>query len=72
MQNAAWDLVQHEVLLSHIDRVSRVRAALVPNDPGGALSEDIDELALAFVAPLSADNDDSSPRVTEQFQQRTG
>ena len=44
--------------------VPGIRAALIAHDPVGALGEHVDELALAFVAPLRADDDDSS-RVPE-------
>ena len=40
------------------DRVPGVRAALVAHDPVGALGEHVDELALPFVAPLRADDDE--------------
>jgi hypothetical protein len=39
-------------------RVSRVVAALEARDGRGALGQQIDDLALALVAPLGADDDD--------------
>ena len=65
MQNAARDLVQHERLVADVHRVSGVRAALIAHDPVGALGEHVDELSLAFVAPLRSDDDDRANRVAE-------
>ena len=39
------------------DRVPRVRAAVVAADEIGVLREQVDDLALALVAPLGADDD---------------
>ena len=58
MQDAARNLVQDERVLAQIDGVPGVRAALVAHHPVGALGEHVDELALPFVAPLRADDDD--------------
>ena len=58
MQNPARDLVQHEGARADVHRVAGVRAALVAYDPVGTLGEHVDELALPFVAPLRADDDD--------------
>ena len=53
------NLVQHELSGARVHRVPRVRPALVAHDQVGALGEHIDDLALAFVAPLSAHDDDA-------------
>ena len=48
------DLVR---LVADDDRVPRVRAALVTADDIRVLREQVDDLALAFVSPLRADDD---------------
>ena len=60
VQDAARDLVQHERAVADVDGVAGVRAALVAHHPVGALGEHVDELALPFVAPLRADDDDDA------------
>jgi hypothetical protein len=49
-------VVELERLAVADDRVARVRAALVAADEFGALGEQVDDLALALVAPLRADD----------------
>ena len=66
MQNAARDLVEHEGFLADLNGVAGVRAALVAHHPVGALGENVDELSLAFVAPLRTDDDDSACLRIEQ------
>jgi hypothetical protein len=53
----ARDLADFVGLPVDDDRVARVRAALITADEVGVLSEEIDDLALALVAPLGADDD---------------
>gem|GEM_PF-6995630 len=60
MQNAARDLVEHEGFVADLHGVAGVGATLVANDPVRALRQNVDELALALVAPLRADNDYSA------------
>ncbi len=60
LEDARRDLVQDERLsLARVHRVPRIGAALIAHDQIGALGEDIDHLALAFVAPLSANHDNT-------------
>ena len=49
--------VRDELLAVDHERVAGVRAAAVAHDGVGALGEQVDDLALAFVAPLGADDD---------------
>ena len=65
VQNAARNLVQDERVFAEIDGVAGVRAALIADHPVGALGEDVDELALPFVAPLRADDDDRAIALSE-------
>ena len=58
VQNAARNLVQNERVFTQIDGVAGVRAALIADHPVGALGENVDELALPFIAPLRTDDDD--------------
>ena len=51
------NVVQLEGLAVTHDRVSRVRSALVAADDVGGIGEQVDDLALAFIAPLGADDD---------------
>ena len=44
-------------------RVAGVVAALEARDRGGALGQQVDDLALAFIAPLGADDDDELAHV---------
>src|SRR6266540_3803790 len=60
LENARWDLVQHEGLtLSRVHRVPGIGAALVAHDQIGALGQDVDHLPFALVAPLGADHNDT-------------
>ena len=53
------NLLQNELPIAHHHGVAGVGAALVAHDDVGLLGEDVDDLALAFVAPLGADDDDA-------------
>ena len=57
VEDAGGDEVQHEALAADFDGVAGVVAALGAHDPVGALGQDVDDLAFAFVAPLGADQD---------------
>src|SRR5207247_3361370 len=48
-----------ELACGGVDRVARVRAALIAHDEVGALGEHVDDLPLALVPPLSADDHDA-------------
>ena len=56
VEDPGGDVVELERLAVADDRVARVRAALVAADEVGALGEQVDDLALALVAPLRADD----------------
>src|SRR4051812_25277778 len=60
MQDPTRDLAKHELRFADVYGVAGVRAALIPHDPIGALGEHVDELALPFVAPLCANDDDGA------------
>ena len=60
MQDAGGNLLEDELAVADDDGMSGVGAALVADDQVGPLREDVDELALALVAPLSADDHDAS------------
>src|SRR5688500_10097122 len=48
-----------------MDRVTRVCSALVAHDPVRALRDHVNELSLAFVAPLRADDHDGAGIIIE-------
>src|SRR5690606_14486058 len=52
VQDPRRDLVQDDRLLTEMDRVTRVRAALVASDDIVLLRENVDDLPLSFVPPL--------------------
>ncbi len=56
-QNSAGDQLEDEFLRADIDGVSGVVATLITRHNIEALREKIDDLALALVAPLCAEND---------------
>jgi hypothetical protein len=56
MEDSRGHVVELEFLAVGDDRVPRVRPALVAADEVGVLGEQVDDLALAFVAPLRPDN----------------
>ena len=62
-QNAGRDQMQDRLAAIDNERMTRVVAALKPNDGLRALGEHIDNGALAFVAPLSPDHDDTAAHV---------
>ena len=57
LEDPARDVLQLVRLAVGHDRVAGVRAAVVAADEVGVLGEQVDDLALAFVAPLRADDD---------------
>ena len=61
--------MQDERLVSNLNRVAGVMAALITDDDVEALREQIDNLALTFIAPLGAD--DSDNHVLEVEDQRS-
>ena len=56
IQDAGRDQLQFIFFAVHNDRMARVVAALAAHDQIGFARENINELALAFVAPLGAEN----------------
>ncbi len=48
--------MEDQLVLPNHHRVAGVGAALVADDEIGALGEHVDDLALAFVSPLGADD----------------
>ena len=64
MQHAGRHLMQHGLLVADDERVAGIAAALVADDDVGVLREDVDDLALALVAPLDADAYDRWHAVT--------
>ncbi len=67
MQDAARDLVEHELAVTDLHGVPGVRAALIAHDPVRALGDHVDEFALPFVAPLCADHDDGASFLVEHW-----
>ena len=60
VQNAGWNLVQDEGITAHVHGVACVGATLVARDDGRFRGQHIDDLALAFIAPLGADHDQTT------------
>ena len=58
MQDAGRDQRQDGLLAVDHQRVAGVVAALEAHDRGDALGQQVDDLALALVAPLGADDDE--------------
>ena len=58
VQDSRRDQRQHGLLAADDQRVAGVVSALETRHRGGALGEQVDDLALALVAPLGADDDD--------------
>ena len=60
LEDPRGNLMQHEGLaLARVHRMPRVRAPLVAHYQISALGQDVDDLAFAFIAPLSANHDDA-------------
>src|SRR5690606_3492299 len=57
-QDARRDQVQHGLLAVDHQRVAGVVAALEAHDRADVLRQQVDDLALAFIAPLGTENDD--------------
>ena len=57
-QDAGRDQVQHGLLAVDDQRVAGVVAALEAHDRADLLGQQVDDLALAFIAPLGTENDD--------------
>ena len=58
VQDAGRDQVQDELLAADVDRVAGVVPALVARHAREVRRQQVDDLALAFVAPLRAENGD--------------
>ena len=58
MQDAGRNQVQDELLAVDVDGVARVVAALVARHDGEARRQQVDNLALALIAPLGAQHRD--------------
>src|SRR5206468_9867717 len=63
--------MQDERLVADLDRMSRVVTALIADHDIETLSEQIDNLAFAFIAPLGADNRDHHNQKSEVRGQRS-
>jgi len=57
VENAAGDQVEAVLLATGDDRVARVVPALRADDHVDGVGEEVDDLALAFIAPLPAHQD---------------
>ena len=57
-QDAGRNQAQHGLPAADDERVTGVVAALEAHDAGRLLGQPVDDLALAFIAPLGADDDD--------------
>ncbi len=57
VDDARRDEVQRVIFIADLDRVAGVMPALVARDHVEALGQKVNDLALALVAPLRADND---------------
>jgi hypothetical protein len=55
--------VQNEFIVSNVDGVTCIGSTLVPGDHMHALREDIDDLALPFIAPLATHHHHAVPGV---------
>jgi hypothetical protein len=60
VQNAGRDLVQNELVPCNVDGMASVRAALVTSDEVRAGGEDVHDFAFALVAPLRADDNQTT------------
>src|SRR5678815_6159562 len=58
MQYTAWNLMQDERLVGDVNCMTRICSALIAHNPSCALGENINELPLAFISPLRADDHD--------------
>ena len=66
-QDARGNQVQHGLLAADHQRVAGVVAALEAHHALGAVGEPVDDLALALVAPLGADDDDVASTARHLF-----
>jgi hypothetical protein len=56
VQNARRQQPQHELPAARVDGVPGVVSSLVSGDDGEVAGEEVDDLALAFIAPLGAEH----------------
>ena len=70
VEDAARDEPQLVGLVADHERVAGVVPALVAGDDVGALGEEVDDLALALVAPLRPDDDRERHRATPAARRR--
>ncbi len=62
VQDPRRDLVQNELFLTHVHGVPRVGPTLIAGHDVGVLGQDVDDLPLPLVTPLTADDDRAIPR----------
>jgi hypothetical protein len=60
VEDPGRDLMEDEVLLTHLYRMSGVGAALIAGHHIHFLRQDVDDLPLPLVTPLGADDDDTT------------
>ena len=65
VHDAGRQQVEHKGLVTDLNRMARVMPALITGDDVEALGEQVDNLALAFIAPLGADDRDYFGRSDE-------
>jgi hypothetical protein len=57
---AGWNLVEDELVATHVNGVTRVGAALVARDYGRFRGQNVHDLAFALIAPLGANHDQAA------------
>jgi hypothetical protein len=58
VDDAGGKQVQHERLVTNLNRVTSVVATLIAHDDIEVLGEEVNDLSLAFISPLGADDGD--------------
>jgi hypothetical protein len=71
MENAGRDQAQYEFFSTHVHRVARVVSALITRDERKTRRDEVDNLPLAFIAPLRAENREVHSRVRFYFDLRS-
>src|SRR6266849_1693786 len=71
VNDAGRQQMQHEGLIADLDRMSGIVAALIADHDVETLGEQIDNLALAFIAPLGPDNRDNHSQISEVRDQKS-
>jgi hypothetical protein len=68
VKNSGWDLMKDKLLFVEYDRMPGIRTALISYDDVCIVGQNINDLALTFIAPLSTHHHQTPAMRTKHWQ----